>query len=72
LDIGNFVEVRGRFEKLCSDPNTGMKDRVGMIVRDTGITPMLQILCEINQTREHEWMKLFTGRETEVEEVWVI
>jgi cytochrome-b5 reductase len=48
LKIGDFVEVRGPFEKLRYTPN--MKRNIGMIAGGTGITPMLQILREINES----------------------
>ncbi len=45
--IGDEIEVRGPFEKLPYIPN--IKRNLGMIAGGTGITPMIQILREINQ-----------------------
>jgi cytochrome-b5 reductase len=65
LNIGDFVEVRGPFEKLRYYPN--MKDRIGMIAGGTGITPMLQILREISEpnTRDRTLVKLLFSNHAE-------
>jgi cytochrome-b5 reductase len=48
LQIGDLAEIRGPFEKLRYTPN--MKRHIGMVAGGSGITPMLQILREINES----------------------
>lgn len=67
LNVGDYVEIRGPFEKLRYLPN--MKERIGMIAGGTGITPMLQILREICKpnSRDRTLVKLLFANHAEAD-----